>query len=129
MLTGTAYFESKLSAIMNYNEYGYDDVRQAVERKLSEGEIHIGQPDLKPGEKLNMHYHDCEEMQYVIDGYGILRDSENKEYQLRPSTTFYCHTGPKGAHEIKNTGNVPFVCLYIYHSPGGKRVSLTRLAD
>ena len=84
---------------------------------------------LIPGGKLNMHYHDCEEMQHVIDGYGILRDSENKEHQLRHGTTFYCHSGLKGAHEIKNTGNVPFVCLYIYPSPGGKRVSSTRLAD
>jgi len=84
---------------------------------------------LKPGEKLNMHYHDCEEMQHVIDGYGILRDSENKEYQLRPGTTFYCHAGPKGAHEIRNASDLTFVCLYMYYSPGGKRVSLTRLTD
>ena len=84
---------------------------------------------IEAGGKLDMHYHDCEEMQHVIQGYGMLRDSENKEYKLRPGTTFYCHAGPKGAHEIRNASDLTFVCLYMYYSPGGKRVSLTRLTD
>lgn len=79
------------------------------------------------GGKLDAHYHDCEELQHVIQGYGILRDSENKEYQLYPGTTFYCHAGSKGSHEIKNTSDLPFVCLYVYYAPAGKRVSTTRL--
>ncbi len=63
--------------------------------------------------KLDMHYHDREEMQHVIKGYGILCDAKNKEYKLCPGTTFYSPVGPKGAHEIRNISDVPFVCLYI----------------
>ena len=82
---------------------------------------------VEPREKLEMHYHDCEEMQHVIQGYGVLRDSENKEHQLFPGTTYYCHAGPKGAHEIRNTSDLTFVCLYVYYSPGGKTVLPKRL--
>ena len=84
---------------------------------------------LENGEKLDMHYHDREEMQHVIKGYGILRDAENKEYKLGPGTTFYCPVGPEGAHEIRNISEVPFLCLYVYHSPEGKRVPLSLVTD
>jgi len=84
---------------------------------------------LESGGKLDMHYHDREEMQHVIKGYGILRDVKNKEYKVGPGTTFYCPVGPEGAHEIRNISDVPFVCLYVYNSPGGKRVSSSLLID
>lgn len=84
---------------------------------------------LEPGGELDLHYHDHEEMQHVIRGYGILRDSENNEYQLGPGTSFYCPAGPNGAHGIKNASDLSFVCLYVYYSPGGKDVTLTRLTD
>ncbi len=84
---------------------------------------------LESGGKLDMHYHDREEMQHVIKGYGILRDVKNKEYKLCPGTTFYCPVGPEGAHEIRIMSDVPFVCLYVYNSPGGKRVSLNLLIN
>ena len=77
---------------------------------------------IEPGGKLDRHSHDCEELQHVIQGYGILSDSENKEHPLQPGTTFYCHAGLKGSHEITNTSEFPFVCLYVYYAPGGKRV-------
>ena len=88
--------------------------------------IFSGVFSLEAGGKLDMHHHDVEEMQHVIQGYGILQDSENKEHQLQPGTTFYCPPGPKGAHGIRNASDLPFVCLYVYYSPGGKRVSSTR---
>lgn len=78
---------------------------------------------LAPGEVLDMHYHDCEELQHVIAGSAVLRDSEDHEHALRPGTTFYCHAGAHGAHEIRNEGPYEFVCLYVYYSPGGQRVA------
>ncbi len=84
---------------------------------------------INPNGKLNMHYHNCEEMQHVIHGCGILRDSENKEYQLSPGTTFYCHAGSKGAHEIINVSDLPLQIIYVYYAPKGKRVSSTHVAD
>ncbi|MDQ1280150.1 MAG: Cupin 2 protein [Thermoproteota archaeon] len=82
---------------------------------------------IESGGKLDAHYHDCEELQHVIQGYGVLLDSEGKEYQLSPGSTFYCHSGQKGSHEIKNASDLPFMCLYVYYAPEGKRVSTTRL--
>lgn len=90
--------------------------------------IRSGLFTIEPGGELGMHYHDCEEVQHVISGYGTLRDSEGKEHPLRPGTTFYCHAGPKGAHNISNSSDLLFVCMYTYYSPGGKRVSSTRLS-
>jgi hypothetical protein len=51
MRVGTAHFVSKAKAVRYYREYEID-ARAAVERKLSEGSIHIGPPTLKPGERL-----------------------------------------------------------------------------
>jgi hypothetical protein len=50
MITGTSYFVSIEAAERYYAPYGYDDVHATVQRKLAEGEIHIGEPPLKPGQ-------------------------------------------------------------------------------
>lgn len=49
---GTSHFVSRSAAERYYKPYGYEDVAEAVTRKLAEGEIHIGKPALKPGQKL-----------------------------------------------------------------------------
>jgi hypothetical protein len=51
-IIGTPYFVSKLSAIRYYREYRYDNTEQTVERKLAEGEIYIGRPEIKANEEL-----------------------------------------------------------------------------
>lgn len=52
MKTGTAHFISRDAAIRYYREYGYDDTAAEVDRKLADGEIYIGPPELKPGQRL-----------------------------------------------------------------------------
>lgn len=54
MRVGTAHFVTKRRAISYYRDYEGDTTaaREAVYRKLSAGEIFIGPPKLKPGEKL-----------------------------------------------------------------------------
>jgi hypothetical protein len=49
---GTSHFVSRAAAVAYYRDYGYDDTGAAVDRKLAEGEIHIGPPTLKPGQTL-----------------------------------------------------------------------------
>jgi hypothetical protein len=51
---GTSHFVSLDAAIRYYSDYDYDDVKGAVARKIAEGEISIGKPDLKPGERLTL---------------------------------------------------------------------------
>lgn len=50
--TGTSYFVSEKAAIRYYRPYGYRNAAETVRRKLAEGEIHIGKPQLKAGERL-----------------------------------------------------------------------------
>lgn len=66
MKTGTCYFPSYGAALRYYRPYEAPfspdssresrtaQVRAAVDRKLNEGEIHIGKPTLKPGETLTI---------------------------------------------------------------------------
>jgi hypothetical protein len=49
---GTAYFPTLAHAARYYHPYGYANVRETVLRKVHEGEIHIGAPQLKPGQRL-----------------------------------------------------------------------------
>ena len=51
---GTSYFVSTAAAIRYYRDYEGDNARAAVQRKLTEGEIHIGKPALKPGQVLSI---------------------------------------------------------------------------
>jgi len=56
MRIGTSYFISAAHAARYYFDalpwMGPHDARCEVERKLRAGEIHIGKPELKPGERL-----------------------------------------------------------------------------
>lgn len=64
MKTGTCYFPTYGAALRYYRPYAghYSDgsktqteaVRALVDQRLNEGEIHIGKPDLKPGETLSI---------------------------------------------------------------------------
>lgn len=54
MITGTSHFVSKRHAIRYYQPYEYPIAAQAVEDKLARGEIQIGKPDLKPGQRLTI---------------------------------------------------------------------------
>lgn len=47
---GTAHFVTLAHAVAYYRPYGFD--RSDVQRKLAEGEIFIGPPVLKAGERL-----------------------------------------------------------------------------
>ena len=50
---GTSHFVSRDAAIRYYSEYGYSDPAKTVDRKIAEGEIHIGEPTLKRGQTLS----------------------------------------------------------------------------
>lgn len=56
MITGTSHFVSFTKACdyyKEYNAYGTPaEVERAVRSKIADGEIAIGQPTLKPGERL-----------------------------------------------------------------------------
>jgi hypothetical protein len=51
---GTSHFISREAAEKYYTPYGYDDVKKTVERKLAEGEIHIGEPAPREGWRVSI---------------------------------------------------------------------------
>jgi len=61
-ITGTCYFPSYGAALRYYRPYVHpvgkisvtSQARILVDQKLNEGEIHIGKPDLKPGQTLSI---------------------------------------------------------------------------
>jgi hypothetical protein len=53
-IIGTSHFTSQRAAERYYAEYGYADVKAAVQHKLAEGEIHVGPPVLKAGQTLSL---------------------------------------------------------------------------
>ena len=49
---GTSYFTDLAAAVSYYSGYAYEDAAETVQRKIRDGEIHLGQPRIKPGERL-----------------------------------------------------------------------------
>lgn len=47
MMIGTSYFVSVAEALRYYRPYGFG--MEAVQRKLADGEIHVGKPPFDPG--------------------------------------------------------------------------------
>ena len=57
MKIGTSYFVSRAMAVRYYKPYeggNLADATRAVDRKIAAGQIHIGKPELKPGETLSV---------------------------------------------------------------------------
>ena len=52
MQLGTNYFVSLAAAVAYYADYHFEDAAVTVECKLKAGEIRIGEPRIKPGERL-----------------------------------------------------------------------------
>lgn len=79
---GTSHFESKQAAVKYYSPYHYADVVDAVDRKIAEGEIHIGAPTVKPGEHLYLNHR---EGRYFIEdpGYVTMLKAEGWQVWMR----------------------------------------------
>lgn len=55
---GTAYFPTRVAAAEYYEPYNPDlkfkDLFALIDRKIKDGEIHIGRPDTKLGERVRL---------------------------------------------------------------------------
>jgi quercetin dioxygenase-like cupin family protein len=77
----------------------------------------VGVNELAPGARIPLHFHDCEELQYILSGHGVALDAEGREYPLEPGSAVYCAAGRSAAHGFVNTGTTPLAILYVYASP------------
>jgi len=80
----------------------------------------VGVVTINSNMKITAHYHNIEELQYILYGKGIVYDRKGKGYSIKQGDFVYCPSKEIGAHSFENTGNEPFVILYVYPSPGGK---------
>ncbi len=73
------------------------------------------------GKKILFHHHTkAEELQYVLYGHGVVRNSVGDQQPVGPDTAVYCPPGPEGGHEFENTGHLPLGLLYVYSSPSSE---------
>lgn len=52
MRIGTSYFVSRHSALRYYASQEVDATLAMIDRKIADGEIHIGKPDIGPWQRL-----------------------------------------------------------------------------
>ena len=83
-----------------------------------------GVNELAPGASIPAHFHDHEELQYILSGEGVALDADGREYPLGPGTAVYCAAGRSAAHGFRNTGAAPLAILYVYATPGAAPPSL-----
>jgi quercetin dioxygenase-like cupin family protein len=80
---------------------------------------------LAPGGRIPLHFHDYEELQFILAGTGLALDSGGDSHPLVAGSAVYCAAGPAAAHGFLNTGTEPLAILYVYPTPGGRAPSLS----
>jgi len=75
---------------------------------------------INSNEKIDDHYHNIEELQYILRGKGIAYNREGKAHPIKQGDFVYCPSKEVGTHSFKNTRNEPLDILYVYLSIGGK---------
>lgn len=80
----------------------------------------VGVVTVGPNMKVDAHYHNIEELQYILYGEGIVYDREGKLHRIKQGDFIYCPSKEIGTHSFENTRDEPLVILYVYPSPGGK---------
>lgn len=74
------------------------------------------------GGTCGMHFHDCEEVEYVISGRGEA-EVNGKKYILEPGVAVYEPAGVP--HNFTNTGDEPMVVVYAHPSSKPRTKNLT----
>ena len=84
---------------------------------------------LAPGARIPLHFHDYEELQYILSGDGLALDADGREHRLEPGSAVYCAAGRRAAHGFMNNGQAPLAILYVYATPDAAPPSLEWLED
>jgi mannose-6-phosphate isomerase-like protein (cupin superfamily) len=61
--------------------------------------IHVALASYKAGTVEPLHWHPIEAFYYIISGRAIVRDIEDKEYDVGAGTVIYASPGLQGSHE------------------------------
>jgi quercetin dioxygenase-like cupin family protein len=96
-----------------------------VDAQTPTASLLAGVNHLAPGGRIPLHFHDHEELQFILSGSGVALDANGQEHPLEPGSTVYCAAGRESAHGFANTGSEPLAILYAYPTAGGAAPSLT----
>ena len=75
------------------------------------------------GGSCGMHYHDCEEVEYVISGHGVVVEEDGSEQVMEPGVTIFEPAGVP--HNFINTGDEPLVVVYAHPSANPQTHNIT----
>jgi mannose-6-phosphate isomerase-like protein (cupin superfamily) len=81
---------------------------------------------LKPGDAVELHFHDCNEFWIIIEGKGIAT-SEGITYELNPGDMLLTKAGDE--HSLEVTEAMIAVYFYGVMPPGGRTGHLHRGVD
>ena len=90
-----------------------------VDERLAGADMYGGINTVAPGSELPLHWHPIGELQFFLDGEGLLLDADGNETPIVKGGSVFSPPGPGGAHGFRNTGSEPLRILFVYPSAGG----------
>lgn len=91
-----------------------------VDDRVAGADLYGGVISVGPGATIPLHWHRRGELQFVLEGRGVLL-RPGSETRVAPRSAIFSPAGRDGAHGFRNTGRGPLVILFFYRAPGGRR--------
>jgi len=76
--------------------------------------MRLGLLDLNPGEETKLHYHNCEEIFYIIEGTGCI-EIDKVKYEVSKGDGVFVE--PNLKHKTKNTSDKPLRYVFVCSQP------------
>lgn len=96
-------------------------VRLVVDAALAGADLYGGVIRIRPGASVPLHWHRRGELQFVLEGRGVLLHPDGTATPVGPRSAVFSPAGRAGAHGFRATGRRPLSILFFYGSRGGKR--------
>lgn len=78
----------------------------------------VGISVIEPGKVHEVHQHEAEETVFILSGRGEMEVNGNERIPLEPETVVVLRSNEP--HGIRNLGNEPLRCLWIYAPSGSE---------
>jgi uncharacterized cupin superfamily protein len=101
-------------------------VRLVVDAAVAGADLYGGVIEVRPGASVPLHWHRRGELQFILDGRGMLLHPYGRETPVGPRSAVFSPAGRAGAHGFRTVGRRPLRILFFYGSRGGKRPWLAR---
>jgi len=96
-------------------------VKLIVDARVRGADLYGGVNAVDPGATIPLHWHRRGELQFVLEGRGVLLHPDGSETRVGPRTAVFSPAGRAGAHGFRATGRRPLEILFFYGARGGKR--------